>query len=297
MTMNRRTFVKRSLATGLGISALNSYAMAADTQRYIYPETAEFKQLRGELNTRGLTLTDFHIHIRGGMTPEMAAIRERVGGIKSCVLENFGREWPLKNSQDLDTFITNCRKVHIEGRPIRVGIQVNDRDWYKQIDGATFARLDYALADTMIMGVTREGKPRRLWHADVVIDNPDEWMQAYMQHNLRILDEPVSILANPTYLPNCIAHLYDTLWTDQRMEQVIAKAVEKGVALEVQLETKFARERFLRKAKQMGAVFSFGSNNFTPKTKQVHNWLTAVRMLNLKQKDILTHPRKPVYPG
>ena len=296
-SVNRRTFMTGALVAGLGMSALNRDGMAAEPQSYIYPETAEFKELRTELNTRGLTLTDFHIHIRGGMTPEMAAIREKAGGVKSCVLENFGREWPLKNSRDLDAFITNCRKVHIEGKPIRVGIQVNDRDWYAQIDRATFARLDYVLADTMIMGVTREGKPRRLWNADVVIDNPDAWMQAYMQHNLRILDEPVSILANPTYLPTCIAHLYDTLWTDHRMEQIIAKAIEKGVALEVQLETKYARKRFFRKAKQMGAVFSFGSNNFTPKTKQVHNWLMTVRLLNLKQRDILTHLPKLVYPG
>jgi hypothetical protein len=107
----------------------------------------------------------------------------------------------------------------------------------------------------------------------------------------------VTILANPTYLPKCIAHLYDTLWSDKRMEQVITKSIAKGVALEVQLETKFARERFLRKAGEMGALFSFGSNNFTDKTKEVSNWLAAIRLLDLKQKDILTNPKKLVYPG
>ena len=81
------------------------------------------------------------------------------------------------------------------------------------------------------------------------------------------------------------------------MEKVITKAIVKKVALEVQLETKFARKRFLEKAKEMGAVFSFGSNNFTDKTKKVDNWLNAIRLLNLKQEDILTHPGKLVYPG
>jgi hypothetical protein len=37
------------------------------------------------------------------------------------------------------------------------------RDWFKQIDPALLKRLDFVLADTMIMGVTPEGKPRRLW--------------------------------------------------------------------------------------------------------------------------------------
>ena len=81
------------------------------------------------------------------------------------------------------------------------------------------------------------------------------------------------------------------------MASIISKAIAKGIALEAQLETKFARKRFLTKARRMGAVFSFGSNNFTEKTKKVGNWLMAVRLLNLQKKDILTHPQKPVYSG
>ncbi len=295
--MKRRAFVKTTLSAGLGIPALNSGCIHIKSGPFVYPNSLAFTQLRNELNNRGLTLTDFHIHIRGGMTPEKAVTREKASGIRSAVLENFGREWPLKNGNDLAAFITMCKKVKINGTTIPVGIQVNDRDWYRNIDKTTFERLDYVLADTMIMGVTKEGKPQRLWKDDILIDKPEVWMQQYLQHNLGILDEPVTILANPTYLPKSIAHLYDTLWTDKRMEEVITKAIVRKVALEVQLETKFARKRFLKKAKKMGAVFSFGSNNFTDKTKKVDNWLNTIRLLDLKQRDILTHPRKLVYPG
>ena len=295
--MKRRTFVKTTLSAGLGIPVFNSGCIHTKPESFVYPESPEFTELQAELENRGLTLTDFHIHIRGGMTAEKAAIREKTCGIRSAVLENFGREWPLKSGTELSTFISMCKKVKIKGTPIPVGIQVNDRDWHRHIDKPTFERLDYVLADTMIMGITKEGKPRRLWKDDVLIANPEEWMQKYLQHNLTILDEPVTILANPTYLPKCIAHLYDTLWTDKRMEKVIAKAITKKVALEVQLETKFASERFLKKAKAMGAVLSFGSNNFTDKTKNVSNWLTAIRLLDLKQGDILTNPKKLVCQG
>ena len=34
--------------------------------------------------------------LRGGMTAEMAAAREKASGIRSGVLENHGREWPLR---------------------------------------------------------------------------------------------------------------------------------------------------------------------------------------------------------
>jgi len=294
--MKRRTFIKTSLGAGAGFALTNSGCAHINYKEFSYPETPETLELKSELQNRKLTLIDFHIHIRGGMTPGKAVIREKTSGIKSAVLENFGREWPLKNSADLAIFISESKQAKINGSPVPVGIQVNDRDWYRQIDKITFDRLDYVLADTMIMGTTSDGLPERLWKDDVRIDNPEEWMQRYLQHNLTILDEPVTILANPTYLPKCIAHLYDKLWTDERMEQVISKAISNTVAIEIQLETDFARERFLRKAKTMGAVFSFGSNNFTAETKNVSNWLKAIQMLDLKQDDILTTPKKLIYP-
>ena len=34
--------------------------------------------------------------------------------------------------------------------------------------------------------------------------------------------------ANPTYLPESLAGDYDCLWTEERMQAVIAKAVKKG---------------------------------------------------------------------
>jgi hypothetical protein len=144
----------------------------------------------------------------------------------------------------------------------------------------------------MIMGVTAEGKPRRLWLPGVTIDDPDAWMDEYMKHNLRILDEPISILANPTYLPPCISNRYDRLWTEVRMKQVIAKAVEKGVALEIQAGSAYPKERFLKLAKEMGAKFSFGSNNFDDKTKSLTRWFESIEAIDLHASD-LPPPKQP----
>ena len=107
-----------------------------------------------------------------------------------------------------------------------------------------------------------------------------------IHHPLRILDEPISILANPTYLPPCIAHLYDQLWTEARMRQVIAKAVAKGIALEVQAGSDFPKPAFLKLAKSMGAKFSFGSNNFDDKTKDLSRWFQAITLLDLQPADL-----------
>jgi len=252
---------------------------------WMYPESVD--SLR-------FGITDWHIHIRGGMTPQKAAEREMwTSVVRSTALENFGREWPISNNVALAAFIADCKKVKgWDGKPLPVGLQVNDRDWYEQIDPKLYRQLDFILADTMIMGVTAEGKPRRLWLPDVKIDDADAWMEEYMAHNLRILGEPVSILANPTYLPPCIADQYDRLWTEERMRKIIAKAIERGIALEIQAESAFPKPAFIRLAKQMGAKFSFGTNNFNDKVKDLSTWFNAIEQCDLKGSDIATIKRQ-----
>ena len=258
----------------------------AEDQPFLYPQTDTFTQQLAAAKTRGLTLTDYHIHIRGGMTREKAAARQEHSGIQSTVLENFGREWPLADNAKLKDFIDAHSLPLPNGKRLPVGIQVNDRDWFTQLDPALRQRLDFILADTMIMGLTAEGKPRRLWLPGVTIEDPAAWMLEYLDHNLRVLGEPISILANPTYLPPCIAHLYDQLWTEARMRQIIAKAVDRGIALEIQAGSDFPKPAFLKLAKSMGAKFSFGSNNFDDKAKDLSRWFAAIELLDLKPADL-----------
>ena len=70
------------------------------------------------------------------------------------------------------------------------------------------------------------------------------------------------------------------------MRAVIAKAVKKGVALEIQAESPYPRPQFLKLAKEMGAKFSFGTNNFDPTPKDLSRWLEAITWLDLKASDI-----------
>jgi len=269
------------------LSATMSLALTrAEDLPFLYPQNDAFRQQFAKTKARDLVLTDYHIHIRGGMTLEKAVQRQNQSGIKSAVLENFGREWPLSDNDKLKEFIDHHSQPQADGRKVPVGIQVNDRDWFTRIDPAQRKRLTYVLADTMIMGLTAEGKPRRLWLPGVTIEDPEAWMVEYMAHNLRILDEPISILANPTYLPPCIANRYNELWTEERMRQIIAKAVSKGIALEIQAGSDFPKPAFLKLAKSMGAKFSFGTNNFDDKTKDLARWFEAIELLDLKPADL-----------
>ncbi|MBQ7652037.1 MAG: hypothetical protein IJS15_13815 [Victivallales bacterium] len=256
-----------------------------------YPRTPVFGMLMAACRKRGLVLTDWHIHIRGGMTPELAAMREEDCGIRSSAMENHGREWEIYDNRKLRLFSEKARAVTVNGHRLPTGIQVNDRDWFSQIDAETRACFDYILADTMIMGKLPSGRDNRLW-LDQSIEDVPAWMNAYTEHTLRILGEPISILANPTYLPKEVAECYDELWTDERMKAVVCKAVEHGIALEIQAGSPFPRPKFLKLAKSMGAKFSFGTNNFDPTPKDLSRWLEVIEWLDLTPEDIWTAQRR-----
>ncbi len=149
----------------------------------------------------GVPITDFHVHIRGGMTVDKAVLRQAVTGVNCGVLENVGRGWPIDDNDKLKSFLDGAA-----GRPVFVGVQVNDRDWAEVLSPDLVARLDYVLADTMIMPMPHDDSPPvKLWITDnYTIDDPDIWMERYVRHNLRVLSEPISILANPTWRPNTI---------------------------------------------------------------------------------------------
>ena len=253
----------------------------------LYPKDEVNRRLKEECAKRGIVLVDWHLHIRGGMTPEMALRRETDSGIRSSAMENHGREWEIYDNAKLRAFAARSRAVNPK---MPVGIQVNDRDWFEQIDAETRAKFDYILADTMIMGKLPSGRDNRLWMVEEIPD-PEKWMADYFAHTMRILDEPISILANPTYLPKPLKDDYERLWTEERMRAVIAKAVRRGVALEIQAGSPYPSLKFLKLAKAMGAKFSFGTNNFDPTPKDLSRWLEAIVELDLHAADIWT--RRP----
>ena len=240
--------------------------------------------------SKSLDLRDYHIHLRGGMTAEAAVERARKTGVKSGVLENVGREWPLSTNEILDEFISGVEKVNAtlpRDEKLKIGIQVNDRDWYRVIDPKIYRRLDYVLADTMIMGVRPDGSAERLWLLpdDYDVDQ-DEWFERYFQHCMTVVNEPIDILANVTYLPKFIEARYDELWTQERMRTLIQAAIDNDVALEIQAESAFPKPQFVKLALEMGAKFSFGSNNFDAKLKDTSAWRRNIDQFNLTNENL-----------
>lgn len=230
-----------------------------------------------------IPLIDLHVHLRGGMTVEKAMDRQAVTGMNVGVLRNLGTGWPLETDQQLRTFLDS-----VENRPVFVGVQVNDRDWYTKHAPKLLERLDYVLGDTMIMPMPNDDSPPvKLFQPErFSIKNPEAWMERYVRHNLRVLAEPVTVLANPTWLPKPVEHLYDQLWTAERMRRVIQAAIDNQVALEINARSGYPREPFIQMAKEMGAKFSFGSNNFDDQHHDMSRCLEAIKKYELTKDDI-----------
>jgi len=241
------------------------------------PSQAMLRQV-AQLKAKGIPLTDYHIHIRGGMTPEKAFDWAQKTGIRSGVLENHGREWPISDNDKLKAFIEDARRFP----GLLIGIQVNDRDWFRTVDTALRAKLDFILADTMIM----DGQ--RLWFEnEYEIADENDWLERYFSHCMTVANEPITILANPTYLPNKIVHRYDDFWTEARMSRLIDAAVKNNIALEIQSGTNFPNKKFIDLAIQKGAKISIGRNNHDDKPNELKRSLDWLEELNVKPENML----------
>jgi hypothetical protein len=230
------------------------------------------------LKTREIPLTDYHIHIRGGMTPEKASDWAKKTGIRSGVLENYGKGWPLSDNVKLKAFIEEAQKFP----ELLIAIQVNDRDWFNVIDPELQRKLDFVLADTMIM----DGQ--KLWfEQEYNISDENAWLERYFNHCMTVVNEPITILANPTYLPEKIVHRYDSFWTDDRMGRLIDAAIKNQVALEIQSDTKFPNKKFIELAMKKGAKITIGRNNHDDKPNELKRSLDWLEELGVKPENML----------
>jgi len=106
----------------------------------------------------------------------------------------------------------------------------------------------------------------RLWIKDETeVGDPQDFMDQLVDRIEKILNnEPVDIYVNPTYLPAEINEMYDALWTTERMDRVIKALADNNVALEINAKLQLPTPVFIKRARDNGVKFSFGTNNGGP---------------------------------
>ena len=240
------------------------------------------------LHEESFPLVDLHVHLKGGLTLEQALANSRRVGINYGIAPNCGLGFPITDDAGIDKFLATMK-----GQPVFLGMQAEGREWVKMFSKKAIQRFDYVFTDAMTFTDDR-GKRIRLWiDQEVQIDDQQAFMDMYVDRILSVLnDEPIDVYVNPTFLPARIAARYDELWTDQRMDKVIAAAVKHNVAIEINAQLRLPSPKFIKRAKQAGVKFTFGTNNGGRNLGRLEYCLDMIKECGLMSEDMFLPKRR-----
>lgn len=267
--MERRTFLKNAAIAG-GVLAALPYSRS-----FAAPANDEFP------------LMDLHVHLTDTFTIDHVMEIAKKTGVQFGIMVNPGG--PVTDDAGLRRFIDALQPY-----PIYYGLQPMSPGWSKSFSPETIKRLDYVLMDPQtIPNGNRYGDTLRIWNFDTYVDEPQKFMEIYVAHSLEVIDnhEPLTIFGWPLFLPVCIARDYYTLWTDARMQKILAALKRKNLAVEINDIAHTPHERFIAMAKERGLKFTFGSDTRDDKAGRLDYCKSVARKCNLKREDFFMPKR------
>jgi hypothetical protein len=220
-------------------------------------ENAEVGRKLMTAGKKNIPLMDLHVHLKGGLTTDQALANARKYGLTYGIAVNCGLKMGIETEDALQAFLTNYK------RPpgTYLAMQAEGREWLNLFSEETRAEFDYVFTDAMTW-TNKKGNRMRLWiKEETEVGDPQDFMDQLVDAIEKILKEPIDIYVNPTYLPDEIAGQYDALWTPERMDRVIKALIENNVALEINDRRRIPSATFLKRAKNAGVKFTFGTNN------------------------------------
>ncbi len=209
------------------------------------------------LNQNGFPVIDFHGHLKGGLTMAQACEHGRNHGFNYGIAANCGLNFPVTDDSSLYAYYNE-----ISGEPVFKAMQCEGREWVTLFSAEPVSLFDYIFSDAMTF-TDHRGRRMRLWISDeVVVENEKQFMDMLVEKTVGIISkEPIDIYVNPTFLPVELSEKYDSLWTPERMDRVISALVEHDVALEINARYRLPGIAFIKKARDAGVKFTFGTNN------------------------------------
>lgn len=224
------------------------------------PSDLAFEEQIVRLATDNFPLIDLHTHLKGGMSEEDALAQARKYGYTYGIAVNCGLKMGFESDEELNTFLDSY-----EPSPFTwFAMQAEGREWLELFSPESRERFDYVFTDAMTW-TNDKGLRMRTWiDEETEVGDPQDFMDQLVDQIVAIVTtEPIDIYVNPTFLPDEINDYYDELWTEVRIDRVVAALVESGVALEINNGRKIPSPAFLKKAKAAGVKFTFGTNNVT----------------------------------
>jgi hypothetical protein len=221
----------------------------------------EFEKQIIDLAAQNFPLIDLHMHLKGGLTEEAAMAHARQYGYTYGLAVNCGIKMGYETDEALKAYLDS----HTPSPFTWHAMQAEGREWLELFSKESRDRFDYVFTDAMTW-TNDNGKRMRLWiKEETEVGDPQDFMDQLVDRIVTIVStEPIDIYVNPTYLPDEINERYDELWTGERMDKVVAALAESQVALEINNGRRVPSPVFLKRAKEAGVKFTFGTNNGGP---------------------------------
>jgi hypothetical protein len=218
----------------------------------------EFAKRLSEIAALNVPLMDLHVHLKRDLSMEQALDNARKYGYTYGFAVNCGIDMGIETNAALEDYLANYKKPS----STFLAMQAEGREWLETFSKETVAQFDYVFTDAMTWA-NEDGKRMRLWiKEETDVGDPQKFMEQLVDQIEKIVtNEPINIYVNSTYLPDEIMHIYDELWTTERMDRVIKALVDSGVALEINDRYKIPSPAFIKRAKAGGVKFTFGTNN------------------------------------
>ena len=236
---------------------------------------------------RNFPVIDYHVHLKGGLTKEMAHAMSMNYGINYGVAPNAGEG-------GVGRMLANDKEVYeyydeVKGMPFLRGVQGEGRKWTATFSQEALGVFDYLFTDAMTI-VDAQGRLSRIYRPEEVHYDGmtrEQYMDHLVDQTVKILtNEPADIFANPMFLPTDMQPDYDKYWTDERVNRVLDVLAEHHIALEINARYKIPSMDIIRKAKARGIKFTFGTNNADADFGRLEYCLEAVHACGLTADDL-----------
>jgi len=265
--MKRRTFIRNA---GIAAGMMTVAPMMACASENDFP----------------FEVMDLHVHTTNEYNIDYMMKLANERNVKFGIVEHPA-EWALKNDADMLAYIQKLRKY-----PVYVGLQPMITGWQKNFSPEVLSQLDYILMDPQTIPVG-SGQYQMIWQLETYVEDTEAFMKRYMEHSLNILNnEVINIFGWPLFLPVCIARDYYTLWTEERMQQIIQAAKARNIAFEINDMSHTPHEAFIIKAKEQGIKFTFGSDSRNPNAGRLDYCKSVAKKCNLSANDFYMPVKK-----
>ena len=239
------------------------------------------------LQQQNFPVIDYHVHLKGGLTKEIAHALSMNYGINYGVAPNAGEGGVgrmLADDKEVYEYFEEVKPL-----PFLCGVQGEGRKWTATFSQEALGIFDYLFTDAMTI-MDHKIRNSRIYRAEEVHYDgvtKEQYMEQIVDQTVKILtNEPADIFANPTYIPEDMQADYDKLWTDERINRVLDVMKEHSIALEINPRYKIPSLKIIQMAKDRGLKFTFGTNNVDANFGKLEYCIEAIEQCGITTDDL-----------